>query len=780
MGPEITIIRWQLGRGWRALIVLALAVALTAGFAMTAATGARRTASAWPRLRARTKASDIESWVYSGANELETALRARPDVEATGQFAWMFVYPVVDSPLPPEGMYVALSDSVGRDIDDPIIVAGRAADPTRADELTLNEAYAAVLGLRPGDTVELRSNPTVVVQRATVVGIHRGTRDLNEDAGNISALLTPAFGRRWFDAYRAAYKVDNPEGYPTVVTARFTPGTDLDRVIAEVRQQFPDQAPDRVDNDTTALNDALSAQRTAYALLALIGGFGGAAALGQVLSRRIKRANEELAVLAVLGLGRGQRLVAVLGASLAATVAGAVLAPIAAYAASNLVPRGLARRVDPSPGRHVDLLVAVIGTGLTVVVLGGVATAVAWWATAGRHSEEPATHRGGTIADPALLFGLRVAGGWATRSHRATARSQIIGLTGAITLMVAVATWSSAAHHVAADPQLWGWRWDATVELNELKLSTTTNDRQSLWPQVSALGDHLASEPRLVSELAAVQVGTVTIGGHQVEADAIDTRVGTIWPSITDGREARSPDEFDAGQHLIDRAGWKLGDEIAVGTTSMRLVGAVVSPAFGIGNFGETVALTTAGLDRIGGFENSNSSYLFVNLARGATREALAARIGDQFDLAEPVAPSPVLGVEAIGGVDELLLLFVAVVGAVALVHGVRSATRQRRRDHAVMRALGARSRFVASATAWHTCFIVAVGSVVGVPIGWIVGRLVWHNTAAGMGVVVGFPSPVTMLAATVASTIALAVLVAIALGAMAANRSSTRLLRQE
>jgi hypothetical protein len=780
MGPVWMIITWQLRRAWRALVILALAVALTAGFVMTAATGARRTASAWPRMRSFTKAPDIESWVFSRADELEAAVRARPDVVATGRFAWMFVFPVVDSQLPPEGMYVALSDSYGRDIAVPIIVAGRAADPTRTDELTINEAYAADLGIRPGDRVELRSVPETVVQTATVVGIHRSTRDLNEDAGGISALLTPAFGRRWYDAYRAAFDATSNEGFPTVVAARFAPGTDLDGVVADLRQQFPDQAPDRVDSDSTSLGAALSAQRTAYTLLTAIGGLGALAALGQALSRHIKRSTDELAVLPVLGLSRARRVVAVLGAPLAASAVGALLAPVAAYAGSGAVPRGLARRVDPAPGRHIDLLVVVVGAGGTVVLLGITAAVLAVRATARKQTDVIAAHRTTLIAEPSRLFGLRVAGGWATRSSRASARSQIVGLVGAVALVAAVATWSAAARHVASDASLWGWRWDTTVELNEKKLSTRTDDRQSLWPRVSDLGDRLARQPQLVSALAAVQVGSLTIGGHQIEADAIDTRVGTIWPPLVRGREARSPDEIDAGQDLVSRAGWKLGDQIAVGSTTVRLVGEVVSPAFGTGTFGQTVVMTPAGLDRVGGFENTNSSYLFVNLAPGTTRTMLATEAGDQFDILDPITPSPVLGIEAIGGVDELLLGFIAVIGAVGLAHGVRSATRQRRRDHAVMRALGARSRFVASATAWHTVFNLGAGALVGIPVGWMLGRFVWNRTADGMGVVVGYPSPTPMLATIVGATVVIGALVAILLGASAARRSSTRVLRQE
>jgi ABC-type antimicrobial peptide transport system permease subunit len=212
----------------------------------------------------------------------------------------------------------------------------------------------------------------------------------------------------------------------------------------------------------------------------------------------------------------------------------------------------------------------------------------------------------------------------------------------------------------------------------------------------------------------------------------------------------------------------------------MRLVGEVVSPALGNGSFGQTVLMTPAALDRVGGFQNENNSYLFINLAPGASMSALAAAIGDQFDILEPVTPSPVLGLGAIGGVDELLLGFIAVIGGAALVHGVRSATRQRRRDYAVMRALGARSRFVAFATAWHTAFILGAGALVGIPVGWILGRLVWSRTAIGMGVVVDYPSPVPMLATMVGATVIIGALIATGLGTVAASRSSTRLLRQE
>jgi hypothetical protein len=778
-GPIAAVVFWQLRRGWRGLLMLALAVMLATAFVMTAVGGARRTASAWPRMRAATHAADVEAWVYDHPDELEAALRARPDVVATAQYAWMFVYPQIEKPIPAEGMYVALSDSYERDIAQPLIVAGRAADPTRADEVTINEAMADVTGLRPGDHVELRSGPDVVHQPATIVGIHRSTRDLNEDAGAISGLLTPAFGRKWFGPYRDAYVAEAPNGYPTVVTARFAPGTDLDAVTAQLRQEFGDRAPERVDDDVTSLGDALDAQRTAYALLAAIGGVAALAALGQAVSRRVRRIGEELDVLVALGQSRGQRVAATITAPAIAIAAGAVLAPAAAYLASNVVPRGLASRVDPSPGRHIDLLVAGLGVLAAVCMLGLIGLAAARRATR-RVDDELAARHHTPVGHPAQLFGLRVACGWASRAGRAAARSHAGALIAAFALIVAVATWSTAAHHVTAAPRLWGTTWDVTVGFDETHAGDEFATADALWPQIDQLGQQLANRPDLVDHLATDQVGTVTIEGVQLEADVIDDRLGAVWPAVVHGRSPRGADELDAGAGIAGRADWHMGDELHSDHGSARLVGNVVAPNFGTGEFGQTLVMSPAALDRLGGFDLRNSSYLLIDLAPGATPEQLQQALDRRFTLIAPQMPSPVLGVRSIGSVDRVLLAFIAVVTLATLVQGVRSATRQRRRDHAVLRALGARPPLIARTTGWHVAYVVGLAIAVGVPVGLAAGRFVWSRTATSMGVVVRYPSPLPALMAIIGGALAASVVVAGALGVLAAGRATTQWLRRE
>ena len=595
----------------------------------------------------------------------------------------------------------------------------------------------------------------------------------------MSGLLTPAFGRKWWAPYRDAYVAQSPNGYPSVVTARFAPGTDIAAVTAQLQQQFGERAPQRVDDDVTSLGDALNAQRTAYALLAAIGGAAALAALGQAVGRRVRRTGEELDPLVALGQSRIQRIVATLGPPLLAVAAGAVLAPALAYFGSAALPRGLARRVDPGRGRHVDWVVVGVGAIAVLGLLGLVGLTAARRATR-RAGPELAGRHQSPLRDPAQLFGVRVAFGWASRAGRSAARSHAGALIAAVALIVGVVTWSTAAHHVAAAPSLWGATWDATVGFDETQAESNFASADDLWPQIDRLGRQLAGRPDLVEHLATDQVGTITIDGVQLEADVIDDRLGAVWPAVVRGRAPRGQDEIDAGRGVASRAGWQLGDQLHSDHGAVRLVGNVVVPNFGTGEFGQTLVMSQDALDRLGGFDLRNSSYLLIDLAPGVDAGQLRQALDSRFTLIEPLMPSPVFGVRSIGAVDRALLAFIAIVAIAALIQGLRSATRQRRRDHAVLRALGASRGLIARTIGWHMIYVAGLTLVVGIPVGWVLGRFVWNRTATGMGVVVRYPSPLPTMIAIVGGTLAVALVVACALGVAAAARATTQSLRRE
>src|SRR5204862_331127 len=140
----------------------------SSGFVLIAATGARRSATAWPRLTTRTYSPQVLG--SSSVDDTETilaGLRAMPDVAAAAAFAWMPASPV--GLKPEQGLFAGLGDGFGQTVLRPIIERGRRADPRRADEVTINDVMAKFAHLTVGSRTHL-VGPSIE-QDASVVAI---------------------------------------------------------------------------------------------------------------------------------------------------------------------------------------------------------------------------------------------------------------------------------------------------------------------------------------------------------------------------------------------------------------------------------------------------------------------------------------------------------------------------------------------------------------------------------------------------------------------------------
>src|SRR4030095_5255331 len=65
---------------------------------------------------------------------------------------------------------------------------------------------------------------------------------------------------------------------------------------------------------------------------------------------------------------------------------------------------------------------------------------------------------------------------------------------------------------------------------------------------------------------------------------------------------------------------------------------------------------------------------------------------------------------------------------------GIASGIRARRRELAVLRALGGTPRQIRASVRWHAIALVAVGLVVGLPVGVVVGRVAFGAFARDLG----------------------------------------------
>jgi ABC-type antimicrobial peptide transport system permease subunit len=113
-----------------------------------------------------------------------------------------------------------------------------------------------------------------------------------------------------------------------------------------------------------------------------------------------------------------------------------------------------------------------------------------------------------------------------------------------------------------------------------------------------------------------------------------------------------------------------------------------------------------------------------------------------------------------------LLSITLAIFGAATLAHLLFVSVGRRRRQFALVKVLGFTRRQVRAAMYWQAITVSFVGVVFGVPLGIVVGKLIWRDFASSAGAVPFAVVPgasVTYLAlAIVAAALALATIPAI------------------
>jgi ABC-type antimicrobial peptide transport system permease subunit len=136
--------------------------------------------------------------------------------------------------------------------------------------------------------------------------------------------------------------------------------------------------------------------------------------------------------------------------------------------------------------------------------------------------------------------------------------------------------------------------------------------------------------------------------------------------------------------------------------------------------------------------------------------------------LMRAIAPIPVTSaalprdLASFGRVDGLPIAVAAILGVMAgavLVYTLLTAIRRRRRDLAVLKALGFLRRDVARTVTVQAMTLSALALVIGLPVGVLVGRFVWQRFVDWQGI----PS-VPMVSVLALGLIGIAVLVAAAL----------------
>jgi hypothetical protein len=754
----LTWLRLESRRRWRSLAVLALLVALATATVLAAAAGALRGQTAFDRLWAQTLPATAT--VLPNQPGFDWAkVRALPEVTALSEFPVVgFGFSVDCCPEATPGFPPA-DDELTRTIEQPVMLEGRLFNPDRVDEIIVTPQFQASYGKGVGDTVVLhlaspqQANagydgssglPRGPAIRSRIVGVGRSVwNSVNvEGPGQKGGVLaSPGLFRQ----YRANILGTTGQTYFNALVRLKGGSAGLPAFRADLARVTGRSDIDVWDNlahfggPFQRVTGYEAACLLAFALAALM---AAVFLIGQSVARYTSATVADLQVLQAVGLTPRQAVASAAAPPFLAATAGATLGVAAAIVASRWMPIGLASYAEPHPGTDADWLILGPGWIIAPITVAAGSAAVAALALIARR-RQAIPRRASVVAAMAaaglpapMVVGARFALEPGQGRAAVPVRSALVGAIVGVLGVLAAFTFSAGVSDAAANPARFGQTWQL-----ETFLGLNGQDR---GPAAQVL--RAVAADRDVTGVDDERIAGAQSGQVSVETFTYDPVGGKRVPVVlTAGRMPLRPDE-------IVLAPVTAADLHAVTGARVRLTGGPVPEAVTVTGIGFVPAgphndyfsgawLTSAGFDRL--FRGAHYAFKFhaatVVLRPGADPHAVAGRLnaaaaaakGGQAITFGP--PNPIPQVQEIKDVSVLpmaLGAFLALLAIGAVGHALATSVRRRRRELAVLRALGLtrwQSRLVITTQA---SLLALIGLVFGVPLGIILGRLVWRVAA--------------------------------------------------
>jgi len=785
MSPVVHLARSRLRRTWVSAVVLGLLMALGIGAGLACIAGARRTASSFERI------------ADASAQPTITASHGEPPAKADAIAAGLSGVAEHSSVIGFQGFVEELDPTLikyfigawnvplmhGR----PAMLSGRAADPSRADEVMVVGPAVERGGIAPGDvlTVQLFTLDfsSSVRQEFTVTGVGSDVGEVAADsAANRSAIyFTPAFSTAHEPALRQW----------SATRLVVADGTSIDELAAQIVEVgWP--VDETIESARTRVQDAV---RPLTLTLALLGALIISATIlvaGQALARQLDSRRGDRLALRAMGLTWRQVSTLDLLAVLTIGVPAVVLAVVAAIAASPLFPIGTVRRLEPERGIDVDLTVLALGAIATLLVL-----LSGHWFASRRHEAPvrpaalPALASAGSRV-PALATGVRLAVGgtnvqrrrfWTTLGFSALALALVVAGTGFVTSL----------DRVSEDSTRYGVGWELTAK--------------------NAYGVVVAED---VAAMVAGDADVVGTAGATVRKMLLDDRVivpglivmpftADIWPTIIEGRAPKSEDEVLVGARVLQQLDKDVGDTVRLESQDspggasplVTIVGTAVLPSLEIPGvdstrlssgivvaWGQYVRLTEQGPSTA-----PAPDITFFDLADGVDVADVIARYPEGVpertgfvptEWLESLAPAEVIETDKATPLIWTVVAFLAIVVLAMLGHAIVSTLRRRRGTYAILTSIGFTRRQLAATVASQSLVTTLVALIIGLPVGVIIGRVAWRSFARGIGLVDTPVLPVVPLVVIVAAALLGATIVGLAPSMRVARRSPSAVLRGE
>jgi len=818
--------RATFGRRWGEYLTVIVLLGLLGGVALGTIAGARRTQASYVTYLATTNPYDVALFTGFANPNLGSSVGYDP-----ARIAKILHFPFVRSGesvagfdgnlafvrgarshVPPGAKPPVLEGALGGEYttqDRAHLVAGRFADPHDPGEAVMNAQAAAEMGVHLGSVIRVGLNsdaqetlisqptgpsslPPVKVFDLKLVGEVVFPEDVDVDdynsLGSATVLMTPALTRQIAGccAYYsfAALKLDGGSAHVGAVVS------DLDHIgfmpqVGGLQTHGPAIA---------------AADRAIRPVSVALGAFGALAALSllivvvQVIGRQLRRHADESATVRALGAGPGTTMVDAVSGIIGAGLVGSLVAVGVAVALSPLFPLGPVRPVSPL---RVAVDVPVLGLGLLamVVVFAGVALLEAYQldlrlrGRVGRAVRPPsaATRFAATSGlSVSAVTGVRFAVEPGDRDP-VPVRSAILGATLAVTVVLSTVVFGSSLNNLVTHPGLYGWNWNYAL------VSGFAGDEDLPAQQTASLLAH----DRFVTAASGVYFTTAKIDGQSYPLIGASPHA-PVAPPLLSGHGLRAPNQIVVGAETMDLLGKHLGDTVEVGGGGQRpvrltIVGvatmpALVGPGMGVGALVDYRLIPAAVRNTQQSAVPGPNAYLIRT--RGPAPQALRSLDQVVQTINAPSSPSPgsaggvipvlrpeeIVDSHSIVAIPAVLGAGLAVGAVLALATTLVASVRRRRRDLAVLKTLGLSGRQLGRVIVWQASVTVAIGTLIGVPLGLILGHVLWNAFAQAIHAVpVTSVSPVYVAVVTVGAVL-LANIVA-AVPARAAARTPTALL---
>jgi hypothetical protein len=825
-------------RRWPSYLALVLLIGAVGGVAMGSLSGARRTASSYNTFLASTNPSDMSVLLY--ARNISSELAGLPLVRRVSVVAfYVGVTPAGSDGAP--GNYSALQSGAVYPVgsakseyfsqDRVSVIAGRLANPKKVDEFMMTAEAEHLMGWHVGQSIRMftysaaqlslpnfgtaKVKPRHIIEMKLV-----GTVVLNDqvvldevDRYPTFMIFTPAISQPYLGPGLTYlnYSLQLRHGARDVPT--------VEREIIKALPKGTTYTFHVLSTVVGQVNRSIEPEAIALGVFGLIAGLAAMIIAGGLVARALQTETRDLDVLRALGANRAMIAASTLVGVVSAVVLGGLLAVAIGVALSPLSPIGPVRAVYPTRGFAFDWTVLGIGFAVLVVALVAIALVVtqrqlrrvAARSRRTAYAGSRLTRRLGDLGvSVTTVIGVRFATDPGREREAVPVRSALLGGVLAVTLVVATVTFGSGLHTLISRPALYGWNWTYA-------LSGSGSD---VPPQSLHL---LSTDPYVQSWSTIDGFPNIQIEGTTVPVISMEPHA-KVGPPVVTGHGLDANNQILLGAATMAALHKHLGDTVVAGygnpkdapvyvpPTRLTIVGTVTLPA--VGN-----PLTVHTSMGVGGIISKNvepatmrkfldSPYATLNgpkmvlirirsgvsLSRARASLEKIANIGNRELYAVPNGlgqgdsvgvlsvqyPAEIENYRSIGATPAVLALALAGGAVIAIALTLTASVHRRRRDLALLRALGFLRRQLMATIAWQASVVAFVGVALGVPLGIIVGRWLWTLFANSVDAVPEPTVPALTVVIVSLSALVLANIVAALPGRSAARTSTADVLRGE